>query len=351
LKKNTPFIDLGAQYQRIKNSVDTAVLKVLESNNYIQGEQVFLLEERLASYVGVDYCVTCSSGTDALLMCLMAQGVGKGDAVFTTPFTFVATVEVIALLGATPVFVDVDERTYNMCANSLAKNIDEVLSEGLLKPKGIIPVDLFGQPADYEPINQLAEANDLWVLEDAAQSFGAEYKGKKTGSLAEMAATSFFPAKPLGCYGDGGAVFTNNKDMHTIQAAVLLEKLKIYDDEIKLRNAVADKYSSYLNGGLTVPYIVESNTSVWAQYSVLAKSSDHRDQIRSALSEQNIPSAVYYPIPVHLASAYNYLGYKKGDFPVSEYLSSRIFSLPMHPYLEADTQEEIIEIINQSLSE
>lgn len=370
-----PFIDLKTQYSLYKTEIDAAIENVLDHGQYIMGPEVTKLEKQLADYAGVSYCVTCSSGTDALLMPLMAYGIGVGDAVFTTPFTFVATAEVIALLGATPVFVDVDEDTFNMNPQLLEAAIQKTVNDTDLKPKAIIPVDLFGLPADYDEINKIAVKHDLWVIEDAAQGFGAEYKGKKTGSLADCGATSFFPAKPLGCYGDGGAVFTDDSEfyekltsirvhgqgktgdkydnvrigltarMDSIQAAVLIEKLKRYDEELVARNKVADFYSKGLSNSLKTPVVPEGYSSVWAQYTLLANSDEHRQKIRSRLNENEIPSAVYYPTPLHLAGAYINLGYKAGDFPVSESLSRRVFSLPMHPYLDTGVQEKIIAVV------
>ncbi len=370
-----PFIDLKTQYNLNKPDLDQAIAKVLEHGQYIMGPEVFELERQLADYVGVDHCVSCSSGTDALLMPLMAQGIGPGDVVFTTPFTFVATAEVISLLGATPVFVDVDAATFNMDVVHLRQQIEETLKKGELKPKVIMPVDLFGLPAEYTEIKRIAEEYGLWVLEDAAQAFGAEYKGEKTCGLTEVGATSFFPAKPLGCYGDGGAVFTNDAELHeklvsirvhgqattgdkydnvrlgltarmdSIQAAVLLQKLKSYDDELIARNRVAEAYRKKLSGILQTPEVPQQSTSVWAQYTVLAESDEHRTQLRQKLNEQGIPTAVYYPIPLHLATAYQYLGYERGDFPVSENLSQRVFSLPMHPFLDDEVVQQIADAV------
>lgn len=370
-----PFIDLQTQYQNNKQAIDQAIANVLQHGRYIMGPEVFELETQLANYVGVKHCVSCSSGTDALLMPLMANGVGAGDAVFTTPFTFVATAEVIALLGATPVFVDVDPLTFNMDPGHLERQIQRIAAEGKLTPRAIMPVDLFGLPADYTAINRIAADHGLWVLQDAAQGFGAEYEGRKTCSLTEVGATSFFPAKPLGCYGDGGAVFTDDDELHeklvsirvhgqatsgdkydnvrlgltarmdSIQAAVLLEKLKHYEDELAARNRVADAYQQALQSVLITPTVPAGRTSVWAQYSVLAEDDQQRTQMRDKLSEAGVPTAVYYPIPLHLATAYQDLGYKTGDFPVSEGLSQRIFSLPMHPFLPDETVEQIAGIL------
>jgi dTDP-4-amino-4,6-dideoxygalactose transaminase len=368
------FIDLKRQYSRIENGIQSGFKQICESAQFIMGADVYRLEDMLANYVGRKFCLSCSSGTDALLIPLMAWGIGKGDAVFTSPFTFVATSEVVVLTGATPVFVDIDKKTYNISPFELEKAIEKVISEGKLKPRAIIPVDLFGLPADYDEINRIAKRYNLLVLEDAAQGFGGIYKGNKACSFGEVAATSFFPAKPLGCYGDGGAVFTDdeklfeifksirihgqgsdkydnirtgiNGRLDTLQAIVLIEKLKIFDDELDKRNKVAKKYSQLLNGKLEVPYIPDGCVSSWAQYSVLAESSKHRSEIQDNLKKNDIPTAIYYPIPLHLQTAYKELGYKAGDMPLSEDIASRIFSLPMHPYLTDEEIEFICSKIN-----
>lgn len=368
------FIDLKRQYERIKQDVDARIHKVLDSGLYIMGPEIIELENRLAEYVGVNYCVACSSGTDALIIPLMALGISKGDAVFTTPFTFIATAEVISLLGATPVFVDIDEDTFNISPSLLEKEIIKINNEGKLKPKVIIPVDLFGLPANYNEINDIALKYNILVLEDAAQGFGGKIDDMKACSFGDISATSFFPAKPLGCYGDGGAIFTNDKNMleilksirvhgqgtdryeniriglngrlDSIQAAVLLAKLNIFDDELKKRNNIANLYSQKLNSKLKTPTIPDGFYSSWAQYSVLANDSEHRTNIQNKLKENNIPTAVYYPIPLHLQKAFAYLEYKLGDFPVSEYISQRIFSLPMHPYLSDDEIDFICNLID-----
>ncbi len=364
------FIDLKTQQREIFPAITKRIQRVLAHGQYILGPEVQELEDRLAAYVGVKHVVTCSSGTDALLMPLMAFGVGPGDAIFTTPFTFIATAEVIQLLGATPVFVDIDHRTFNIDPAALDQAITGLENNpatAALRPKGIIPVDLFGQPADYDVINSVAGRYDLFVLEDAAQSFGATYKGKKTCSLANVAATSFFPAKPLGGYGDGGAIFTDddglaevlrsirvhgqgrdryeniriglNGRLDTLQAAILLAKLDIFDQEVEARQEVAGRYSQGLQEVVEVPYVDSHCTSVWAQYSVL---SDQRPIIQERLKTAGIPSAIYYPLPLHLQGAFAHLGYQPGDFPISETISRRIFSLPMHPYLESDQQDIIM---------
>jgi len=360
-----PFIDLKTQYQKNKSKVDAAIHKVLDHGSYIMGPEVTELEKQLSDYLGVKHTLACSSGTDALVLPLMSYDLKEGDAVFTSPFTFFASAESISLAGATPVFVDIDPDTYNLDATALKDKIEDIIAEGKLTPKGIIPVDLFGIAADYNAIAPIAEQYNLFLLEDAAQSFGAPYRGKRAGGMGDCAATSFYPAKPLGCYGDGGATFTNdtalyeelvslrvhgqamsgnkydnvriglNARMDSIQAAILLEKLKFYDQEIEMRNHVADRYTSLLDGSVKTPHVPNGQGSVWAQYTV---QSNNRDNIRSTLQENGIPTAVFYPTPIHLSTAYKHLGHNKGDFPVSEAAAERVFSLPMHPYL---TNEEI----------
>lgn len=367
------FIDLAAQQRRIRGEIEKRVGKVLDSGKYINGPEVNEIEEKLADFVSVKYAAGCSSGTDALLMPLMAFGIGPGDAVFTSPFTFIATAEVIQLLGATPVFVDCEEDTYNIDVNKLKQAVETVKREGKLKLRGIIPVDIFGQCADYDEINAFAAEQNLFVLEDAAQSFGAEYKGCKACSLCDVAATSFFPAKPFGCYGDGGMVFTNDKDMYdkllsirvhgqgsdkynnvrigingrldTMQAAILLAKFGIFEEEIGLRQEVVKRYADGLSDKVKIPFVKEHNLSAWAQYSILHP---ERERLIAKLQEEGIPTAVYYPKPLHLQEAFTGLGYKQGDFPVSEEIAGRIFSIPMHPYLEANDQDRIIEVINKN---
>ena len=372
-QKRLDFIDLKAQQQKISALLAENIQRVLAHGQYIMGPEIQELETRLAAYVGVKHAISCSSGTDALLMPLMAYGVGPGDAIFTTPFTFIATAEVIQLLGATPVFVDIDPKTFNLDPEALAEAVSRLGQNpgtAHLKPKGIIPVDLFGQPADYDRIHAIAQGHGLFVLEDAAQSFGATYKGRRAGALSEVAATSFFPAKPLGCYGDGGAVFTDDDDLaevlgsirvhgqgqhkyenvriglngrlDTLQAAVLLAKLEIFDQEVMARQRVARQYSEALNAVVEVPFVAPDCTSVWAQYSVL---SEHRELLLQKLQEAQIPTAIYYPLPLHLQRAFAHLGYKPGDFPVSESASRRIFSLPMHPYLGQADQERIVQVL------
>ncbi|MBT5032793.1 MAG: DegT/DnrJ/EryC1/StrS family aminotransferase [Proteobacteria bacterium] len=370
-----PFIDLQTQYKKHQTEIQTAINAVLEHGRYIMGPEIDVLESALQEFTGANHAIACGSGTDALLLALMSSGVGPGDAVFTTPYTFFATAEVISLVGATPVFVDVDPITYNLNPECLSASIKQTLSADELTPKGIIAVDLFGQPADYDAINQIAAAHKLFVLQDAAQSFGASYKGSRTCSNTPLAATSFFPPKPLGCYGDGGAVFTDgrkiadtiksirihgqgqdkydnvrlglNARMDSIQAAILIEKLKFFESEIEMRHRVATLYTEALQDHVAVPRVADDNTSVWAQYSV---TSEHRDQIREALNNKGIPTATYYPIPIHLSTAYAHLGHQVGDFPVSEGLSRTMFSLPMHPYLEQQQIEAICDTISSTVS-
>lgn len=365
-----PFIDLKKQYSRIEKDVDQAIKKVLMHGQYILGPEVAELEKKLADFAGTEYCLGCSSGTDALLMAMMALDFKKGDAVFTTPFTFFATVEMIALTGATPVFADIDPKTYNIDPARLREAILKVREEGKLNLKAIVTVDIFGQPADYDEIQKIADEFGMPVIEDGAQAMGALYKGRRVPSLGKIGCTSFFPAKPLGCYGDGGAVFTDDKELYdkmfsilvhgrggdkydniriglnarldTIQAAVLLEKFKIYEEEIELRQKVVAKYRQALEGLLTLPYVPESNLSVWAQFCVL--SPDYA-AIQDALRQNDIPSARYYPIPMHLLKAMEYLGYKKGDMPEAEKVAGTVFALPMHAYLDDATIEKIGDVI------
>ena len=367
------FIDLKFQHQTIQTQINNAILGVLQHGQYILGPEVFDLEGKLASYAGVEFCVSCSSGTDALLMSLMAAEIGPGDAVFTSPFTFIATAEVIKLVGATPIFVDIQEDTFNIDPNLLKQSVQDCLSMGKLQPKAVIPVDLFGLPAEYESIEQIGNEFNLFVLADAAQSFGGSIKGNRTGSFGHLAATSFFPAKPLGCYGDGGAIFTNNEHfveklisirvhgqgntkydnirigingrMDTIQAAILLEKLKIFPDEMVKRSQIAALYRQLLGGHFVCQKIPEGYESAWAQFSLLAANTKERSLCREQLKSFGIPTAVYYNKPLHLQDAFKNAGYNEGDFPLSESISKRIFSVPMHPYLADDDVKQICEIL------
>jgi UDP-2-acetamido-2-deoxy-ribo-hexuluronate aminotransferase len=379
-----PFIDLKSQFSRIQPEVEEAMLSVVRSGQFILGPVVEELETRLADYVGTKYCISCASGTDALVMALMAKGVGPGDAVFTVPFTFMASAEAIVTVGATPIFVDVEADSFNMDAAALARAI-EALAKGdssihplpnveALTPKGIIAVDLFGLTADYAAINAIAAEHGLFVIEDAAQSFGATANNARAGSLAEIGCTSFFPAKPLGCYGDGGAIFVNDSELDKIlrsirvhgqgddkyenvrqgitgrldavQAAVLLTKLDIFDDEMAERQRVAQGYAAALAAeGVDViaPVIPDHHLSAWAQYTVVARDTAARSEFQARLSAAGIPTMIYYPKSLHEQKAFAYLGYERGDFAVSEDMADRVFSLPMHPYL-ADAQ--ISEIVS-----
>lgn len=373
--KKMVFIDLAAQQQRIRKEIEHNIQTVLTHGKYIMGPEVAELEKRLAQFAGVKHAVSCASGTDALLMALMAMGIGPGDAVFTSSFTFIATAEVIRLLGATPVFVDIDPDTFNISVEKLEASICEV-KEGHpeLRPGAVIPVDLFGLPCDYDDIERVAMKYGLKVIEDAAQSFGGIYKGKTAGSFGDAACTSFFPAKPLGCYGDGGAVFTDSDDLaeklvsirvhgkgtdkydnvrigingrlDTLQAAILLPKLDIFPNELEKRQAAAEAYTRILEDcPLELPGIPDDYQSAWAQYSVLAGDENERLLIQTILKKAGVPTAVYYPKPLHLQTAFADLGYQEGDLPVCENISKRIFSLPMHPYLRIGDQERVARVI------
>ena len=366
------FLDLKTQQKRIRKPLEKRINKILDHGAYIMGPEVFELEEKLADYCGVKHAISCSSGTDALLTPLMAWGIGPGDAVFTTPFTYVATAEVISILGATPIFVDVYESTYNIDCDKLEIEINRVIKEGKLKPKAIIPVDLFGLPARYRLLDQIAKKYNLKVIEDAAQSFGGSIRDKKVGTFGDIAATSFYPAKPLGCYGDGGAIFTNDDDLaeeckairihgtkkdkynsemiglngrlDSIQAAVLLEKLSIFDDELVMRNEVNSHYRKYLNNAQHHP---EGYQSAHALFSIVLGSNNKRDNLIDRLTQNKIPSVIYYKFPIHLMEAFKYLGLQKESLPVSENLSHSIVSLPMHPYLKAADIDFIVDSIQK----
>jgi dTDP-4-amino-4,6-dideoxygalactose transaminase len=371
-----PFIDIGAQRRRLGTSIDQAVGRVLTHCQFINGPEVTQLETELAAYTGAKHVVTCASGTDALLMVLMARGVGRGDAVLCPSFTFCATGEAVALTGATPVFVDVDEATFNMDAASLQRGIAIAKQSGLA-PKAVIPVDLFGQSADHDSIGRVAQAEGMFVLDDAAQAFGASYQGRRLGTFGLATATSFFPAKPLGCYGDGGAIFTDDAQLaadlrsirvhgqgsdkydnvrlgltgrlDTMQAAVLIEKLKIFEDEIAARNAVADRYTRGLGNLVSVPRLAGGCTSVWAQYTIRLPEGCDRDGFAASLKAQGVPTAIYYPKSMHQQTAYRGFPVVEGGLPVSEQLSSDVISLPMHAYLDEPTQQRVIEAVRDAL--
>ncbi len=371
-----PFIDIGAQRRRLGKSIDEAVGRVLGHCQFINGPEVARLEADLADFSGAKHVVSCASGTDALLMVLMAKGIGAGDAVFCPSFTFCATGEAVALTGATPVFVDVDEATFNMDAASLKRGIAAATRAGL-KPRAVIPVDLFGQSADHDGIGEVADAEAMFVLDDAAQGFGASYKGRRLGTFGLATATSFFPAKPLGCFGDGGAIFTDDADLaqtlrsirvhgqgsdkydnvrlgltgrlDTMQAAVLIEKLKIFEDEIAARDKVADRYARGLGNVVGVPRLAGGCTSVWAQYTIRLPSGVDRDGFAAALKSQGIPTAIYYPKSMHQQTAYRDFPVADGGLPASERLSRDVISLPMHAYLDEPTQERIIAAVRGAL--
>ncbi len=374
------FIDLAAQSARLRPELDSRIAKVLDHGRYIMGPEIDELEKSLCSFTGSLHCISCASGSDALLMALMAFGVGPGDAVFVPPFTFFATAEMAALLGATPVFVDIDSRTFMMRPDELEKAVQEVKGQGKLVPKAVIPVDLFGQGADYNKIGQIAREYGLFVLEDAAQAFGATQNGKRTCALGcDAAATSFFPAKPLGCYGDGGAIFTDDDELadklksirvhgkgrdkydnarigingrlDTLQAAILLAKLTVFEDEIEKRSRVADWYANYLKDikDIITPEVAPGNTSVWAQYCILVPENS-RIGLTESLKQRGIPTNIYYPSPLHFLEAFKYMGHKPGDFPVAEEVSRRILALPFHPYLREQEVEKVCARLREALA-
>jgi dTDP-4-amino-4,6-dideoxygalactose transaminase len=367
-----PFIDLAAQRRRLGNSIDEAVSRVLAHCQFINGPEVTQLEAALADFSGARHVVSCASGTDALLMVLMAKGVGRGDAVLCPSFTFCATGEAVALTGATPVFVDVDEATFNIDADSLTRGIAAAKKLGLT-PKAVIPVDLFGQSADHDAIAVIAEAEGLFVLDDAAQAFGASYKGRRLGTFGLATATSFFPAKPLGCFGDGGAIFTDDAELaatlrsirvhgqgsdkydnvrlgltgrlDTLQAAILIEKLKIFEEEIAARNKVAARYAQGLGNVVAVPRVAAGCTSVWAQYTIRLPKGCDRDAFATGLKAQGVPTAIYYPKSMHQQTAYRDFPVAAGGLGVSESLSGDVISLPMHAYLDEPTQDRVIKAV------
>jgi dTDP-4-amino-4,6-dideoxygalactose transaminase len=369
-----PFVDLKAQQARLRPVLDARIRRVLEHGQYILGPEVAELETELAVFCGARHALAVSSGTDALLVALMAEGVGPGEAVFLPAFTFPATAEVVAGVGATPVFVDVDACTFNMDVDDLERRIREVEAAGRLRPRAVIAVDLYGAPADYGRLSQLADRHGLFLLADAAQSFGAALDGRRVGTLAPVTAVSFFPAKPLGCYGDGGALFTDDDEMarvmrsvrvhgegasrydvvrlgrnarlDTLQAAVLLAKLEVFADELERRAAVADLYDRLLADVVTVPARRPGAASAWAQYTVLV---DHRDEVKNRLAETGFPTMVYYPKPLHLQPAFAGFGDGPGSMPTSERLCEHVLSLPIHPYLDDATVERIAGAVRAAL--
>ena len=369
------FIDLKSQLECIRPEIDAAIKRVLDHGIFIMGLEVYALEKQLAAFCGVKHVITCANGTDALGLGLMAKNVGPGDAIFVPSFTFAATAEVVAWMGATPVFIDSLQDTYNIDPKSLEQGIAHAKKLGI-KPVGIIPVDLFGQPADYNAIQTIADAHGLWVMADGAQSFGASYKGRKVGSIGDMATTSFFPAKPLGCYGDGGAIFTNDDELasiitslrvhgqgtdkydnvrigmngrlDTLQAAILLEKLKVFPDELIARQKTADAYNEALKNIVSVPQLIEGATSAWAQYTVRLPHHMDRSQLMSGLKEAGVPTMVYYVKPLHLQTAYqHYPTATGGVLPVCESLAERVLSLPMSGYLEQENEFLVINTLKR----
>ncbi len=372
-----PFIDLDAQRRRIGAQIEEAILRVVRHGGYIMGPEVDVLENQLAAFSGARHAITCANGTDALALPLMAWGIGPGDAVLCPAFTFAATAEVVAWVGATPIFVDVLEDTFNIDPDGLDRGVSEALRRGLA-PKAAITVDLFGLPADYDRIEPSCERHGLRLLVDSAQGFGSTHRGRRSGTVGHATATSFFPAKPLGCYGDGGAVFTDDDDLaevvrslrihgkgvdkydnvrvglngrlDTIQAAVLIEKLAIFEGELAAREAVAARYTAGLSDMVAVPWVPEGLTSAWAQYTLRLGGHD-RDRIAARLRGRGIPTAVYYPRPLHRQTAYARFPIVDAALPVSDRLAGEVLSLPMHPYLDPATQDRIIEETRAALSE
>jgi dTDP-4-amino-4,6-dideoxygalactose transaminase len=368
------FIDLAAQRERLGDSIERAISAVLKHGQFILGPEVAELERQLASFCGARHCISCANGTDALLLALMAEGIGQGDAVFVPAFTFVATVEVAVLSGATPVFVDVRPDTFNLDIESLEAAIGEAKRRGL-KPRCVIPVDLYGQPADYDAIGEIAEAHGLLVLADAAQSFGASLNGRKVGTLAPYTATSFYPSKPLGGYGDGGAVFTDDDDragrlralrnhgkgpdrpdteyvgvnsrLDSIQAAILLEKLRLFPAEITARQERADRYNDGLASVAAVPRLMAGATSVWAQYTIVT---ERRDALAKACRAAGIPTAIHYASALNNLPPYRQVPTAPAGLPQAEWLAERVISLPMHPYLSNEAQDLIVATVRQALT-
>lgn len=366
-----PFIDLGAQRARIGASIDQGLLRVAQHGQYILGPEVKTLEQNLQNHCGAKFCISVANGTEALAMPLMAKGIKPGDAIFCPSFTFAATAEVVAWLGAVPYFVDIDLETYTMDPASLERAIIDARASGLV-PKAVITVDLFGQAADYDAIESITERHGLWLMSDAAQSYGGSYFNRKIGTIGLVTATSFFPSKPLGCYGDGGAIFTDDGEMatilrslrvhgqgtdkydnvrvglnarlDTIQAAVLIEKLKILDDEIAARDLIARRYTDGLHDCVATPHIAAGRRSAWAQYTVRVPQ-QHRTSIMTTLKAEGIPTMVYYPKPLHRQTAYQKFPIAGKGLPVSDQVAHEVMSLPMHPYLDAPVQDRIIDAL------
>lgn len=371
------FVDLHRQFARIEEDLRARLDAVLAHKQFIMGPEVAELECRLREYTGAQHALACSSGTDALVIALMALGVKRTDAVFVPSFTFFATAEAVSLAGATPVFVDSDPDTMNVSPEALEAAVQATLAEGMLQPRGVIPVDLFGLPADYVRIRDIADRYSLFILEDAAQSFGAVYRGRRACALGDIAATSFFPAKPLGCCGDGGAVFTDddalasriaslrehgkgadryenlhvgiNGRLDTLQAAVLLAKFKVLDEELEARRRIAQVYTERLGDVIRTPHEPEGCASCWAQYTLRARDERQRDALVRRLKALDIPAMIYYPVPVHLSGAYERLRYFKGDLPVAEALSKTALSIPIHPYLNPEEIERISDALTEAV--
>ena len=372
------FIDLKKQYEVLKEQIDKNVITVMTEGRFIGGIEVKQLQTELADYCGAKHCLTCANGTDALTIALRCLGVGKGDAVFVPTFTFFASAETVALEGATCIFVDVDERTFNIDAVKLEKAVKAVIKEGKLNPKCVVAVDLFGQPADFPAIRKVTDKYGLKIIEDGAQGFGGSINGKKACSFGDIATTSFFPAKPLGCYGDGGAIFTDNDEYYelmsslavhgkgsykydnvrigynsrldTVQAAVLLPKLDAFRKyELKDRNIAAAKYTEALENKFVTPFVPDGFESSWAQYTLILESEQQRDMIQASLKEKGIPTMVYYPIPMHKQTAFKGYDFNLDDLKVAESLCGRVMSIPMHPYLDDNTIETVVKALNECI--
>lgn len=371
-----PFIDLKAQRRRLGAGLDAAILAAVDEGNYILGPQVARFEREIAAFCGAKHAIGCANGTDAIGLCLMAMGIRPGDAVIVPSFTFASTAEVVAWLGATPVFVDIDAATYNLDPARLPQALARAAEAGL-RPRGVIAVDLFGQPADYAPIEAFCAAHDLWLIADSAQGFGCTYRGRRAGTIGRFTTASFFPAKPLGCYGDGGAVLTDddgmaavirslrvhgkgadkydnvrigvNSRLDTLQAAILIEKLAIFEDEIAARQVVANRYAEGLAGVVGTPAVLADCTSVWAQYTIRIPPA-RRQAIAAELQANGIPTAIYYPKPLHRQTAYRHFPVPADGLPVSEAAAGEVLSLPMHPYLDTVTQDRIIDAVRAAVA-
>lgn len=369
------FIDLKAQRQHIGKAMDDAILKVVHDGNYILGQQVQQFETELAAFCGAKHAIGVANGTDALILVLEALGIGPGDAVICPSFTFAATAEVVAWMGATPVFAEIDEATYNVDPKGLGVALDTA-KQHKLNPRALISVDLFGQACDYDPIEAFCKQNGFVLISDSAQGYGARYKGRVAGSIGDFATTSFFPAKPLGCYGDGGAILTDNDEhaallmslrfhgkgsykydnirvgvnsrLDTIQAAVLIEKLKVYAEELEKRQAVAARYTTALKDVVVTPHVMADCVSTWAQYTIRV-AADRRDAFQAALKAKGVPTTVYYPKPLHQQTAYKHYPVAGNGLPISERVAQEVVALPMHPYLEEATQDYIIEAVQDAL--